>query len=348
MINTERLYPKDSVVLHVTEALNGGIHTALVHIIKMHPDCRHVLLIDSHSRDPLSPIEDFEQSGVTVIHWKRGYYNRVKHLRQVESTLCPSYIHLHSSWAGFFGRIFPLSAQIFYSPHAFAFQRRDVSIIARTFFFCIELVLQLNTDINIAFWPIEHQLFHKIAPAKKNRFNPLLILCTLKKCKEPIEFAKIGNLKPRIVCVGRISVQKDPKFFIDTINIIRRSVDIDVTWIGGGAATPSKDFEDAGIEVLEWLQPNSITKVLKNSHLSLITSAWESGPLTVYESLSSGTPVVWRNIGANRFLNWDHGNTPNEVAETVMDFLNLRKLDLLRDQKSSIITQLNLLLQKQG
>ena len=87
---------------------------------------------------------------------------------------------------------------------------------------------------------------------------------------------------------------------------------------------------------MEWLSQDSVANFLRSSSLLLVTSAWESGPLTVYESLSFGTPVVWRNIPANGFLGWNHGNTSEEVALTVLNFLEMNKADLCTSQLTSV------------
>lgn len=330
-----RLYPYKATILHVTEALNGGIHTALVHIIKSHPDCLHVLLSDSHPWDPLSPLEDFNLAGVIKIPWKSPSYKRIIHLRQVIAQFQPNIIHLHSSWAGFYGRILPSEKEIYYSPHAFAFQRRDISLISRSIYFLIELILQLNTTQNISFWPIEHRLFKWLTLFKKNIFSPILIAGTLQK-EMRLEPLSEAFVLPRIVCVARISPQKDPKFFIDTVQIIRKFRKVEVFWIGGGTSKERRDLENAQVQIVEWLSQDSVANFLRSSSLLLVTSAWESGPLTVYESLSFGTPVVWRNIPANGFLGWNHGNTSEEVALTVLNFLEMNKADLCTSQLTSV------------
>ena len=54
----------------------------------------------------------------------------------------PDLIHLHSSWAGLLGRLVPLGRRkIVYTPHCYAFERRDLSQVVRIGLWLVEKIL---------------------------------------------------------------------------------------------------------------------------------------------------------------------------------------------------------------
>jgi glycosyltransferase involved in cell wall biosynthesis len=202
----------------------------------------------------------------------------------------------------------------------------------------VELILQFNTHRNIAFWPVEVDYLDRFRVKRRTIFSDILIRNSLDR-EVPLKKRNnsIENQKKKLICIGRLSKQKDPQFFIETIAALRSTFEeIEVTWIGGGADELRELLISENINVIPWLSKSQIEQHLEECDLTVVTSAWESGPLTVYESLASGTPVAWRTISANSYLNWEHGESPQDLAHTIKLLLSEDKQALSENQLSDV------------
>jgi glycosyltransferase involved in cell wall biosynthesis len=71
-----------------------------------------------------------------------------------------------------------------------------------------------------------------------------------------------------------------------------------IVWIGSGDLDLIQLLENANVEVVSWMKKDEIWEFKNNFSASCIPSSWESGPLTLFESLSAGVPVICRSIPA--------------------------------------------------
>ena len=118
-----------ATVLHVVEAYGGGVQAAISSYVENSPDFDHIIFARQR---PAHDISDTQAASLTTVTGSLLQFliQAVKYARNTN----PSVIHLHSSYAGLI-RILPVGAEhIVYSPHCFAFYRRDMSVLSRAIF----------------------------------------------------------------------------------------------------------------------------------------------------------------------------------------------------------------------
>lgn len=320
-------------VLHVTESFNGGVHEAILRITLQTPSFQHYILGSPHIEDPISDNSRFNVD-VTFSNWNGNMIFRISQLRKYVKSNQPDIIHLHSSRAGFIGRIFlPMKSKIIYSPHAFGFQKLDTSKIVQKLIKFVEQLLQLRPSTNLAFWPIEYILFKEFRYVNRTYFSDILLHLFEDKKMEN----KLKDLQSiRVANIGRLAPQKDPDFFIDTVKFIRQEIDVVAFWIGGGQRFDITKFKQNRIEFIEWLKREDLEKFMTNIDLLIISSAWESGPMTLFESLSLGVPVAIRTTASSTSFGLGNGITTKELAISCIEIIRSDRKTLVNSQKERI------------
>jgi glycosyltransferase involved in cell wall biosynthesis len=186
-----------------------------------------------------------------------------------------------------------------YSPHCFAFERRDVSMTERLAYRAAEKGLARLTDGFACVSPHEATLAeglggNALVEHLVNTFEPLGSVAAV----EPTQL-----LDPlRLVSVGRVVPQKAPEMFGEIVQQLRaRGVAVDATWVGAGDDTAAWGALDrAGVHVTGWLPARSVPTVLASQSVYVHTASWEAGPIAVLDAMRSGLVVVVRRTPAYR------------------------------------------------
>jgi glycosyltransferase involved in cell wall biosynthesis len=117
----------------------------------------------------------------------------------------------------------------------------------------------------------------------------------------PIDVADCGpkgdHAPGDFVFVGRLSAEKGPRYFAQGA----RLAGVAPVFVGDGPerAALEKEFPEA--QFLGWRNPANVRETLRAARALVFPSVWYEGqPLTVYESLALGTPVVVSDICAGR------------------------------------------------
>ena len=135
-------------ILHITEPLSAGVFTAISDLVKGLPQHKHIVVhgLDRIQKN-ISP--DF-LAAVTLIPWKftKAALNPLKDilalylLLKIITKIKPDVIHLHSSKAGFLGRLASFllgyTQKTIYTPHGISFLRKDISQAKIAFFQYLE------------------------------------------------------------------------------------------------------------------------------------------------------------------------------------------------------------------
>ncbi|WP_025098439.1 glycosyltransferase [Burkholderia sp. A1] len=226
-------------------------------------------------------------------------------LRRHLVALDPQVVHLHSSFAGFVGRLASLGrlrhALFLYSPHCIAFMRRDVSALKRHLFVALERLACLRACRYIACSAserdaIETSLRQRAAVVE----NAVEIVPVRDEPRTPGAFVDV-------VTAGGVRIQKDPLRFAAIAHALRREL-IRFTWIGDGDAALKHRLRDAGVEVTGWLRRDEVLRRLGRADVYLSTSAWEGMPVSVIEAMSAGVAVLATRCSGNVDV-IDHGVT---------------------------------------
>ena len=146
-----------------------------------------------------------------------------------------------------------------------------------------------------------------------------------------------------VITTGRITAQKDPKFFIEVAGLVReRSPQAKFIWVGDGDPEAKRGLEGAGVNVTGWLEPDEVSSLLQRSGVYLHTASFEGFPISILEAAAIGLPIVVRSIPAYDGSPLRGAVTPTGVAELVAECLNgggmRRELNLLSAQLSAVST----------
>jgi glycosyltransferase involved in cell wall biosynthesis len=299
-------------VLHVTEALGGGVQSAIANYVDHLPEIEHAVF--SRARDGQStyswsrPVEHEHYSGGLA-----GFFVRlVRKVRQER----PDIVHLHSSFAGAARAVLPLGTAVVYSPHCYAMERRDLGVVPRAGFAAIEWLLARRTRAVIAVSGREASLSRRLS----SRVPVALAL-------NPAPFEAPASRAPssdpaEVVMVGRISPQKDPGLFA-AVAASTREAPWRYVWIGDGDPDARDALVRAGVEVTGWTPPEQAAQRVAQARLYLHSAAWEGGPLSTIEAATLGTPVLARDIPSMNSLGYAlAGERPEQLASAVTRYFS--------------------------
>ena len=300
--------------LHVIESFGSGSLSALLQYVRSTPHLEHHLLRRVRTTDyvpdgELSLFASVHELPASPLTWPRA-------LRSVVRSVEPEIVHAHSSFAGLFTRLSirtRAERRIVYTPHCFAFERRDVGRTKRTGFLFAEWLLALNTDTIVGCSEFEAERSARWRTCRRAVYVPNY---------SPSPASSAGSAVVtggEIVGVGRVVPQKDPEFFAGVIDALRGAeVPSRAVWIGSGEAQGVRTLNSSGVEVTGWLARSHAQARLEGAQVYVHTAQWEGFPMSVLEAAAAGVPIVARRIGAfsgapERWL----GETPEQLAALV-------------------------------
>ncbi|WP_144108534.1 glycosyltransferase [Paraburkholderia sp. BCC1886] len=225
----------------------------------------------------------------------------VSGLRRRLVELNPDIVHMHSSFAGFLGRVSTLfclpSTAFLYSPHCISFVRRDISPLKRYIFAGLELLACLKSCTYVGCSEsecesIRHYL-RRDAVLVENAVDRAVALQTDRHApKSPL------RTKQRIVTVGGIRVQKNPRLFAEIARSFNPD-DVEFVWIGDGDAEFKQTLAASNVRVTGWLTRAEVIEAVGEADIYLSTASWEGMPISLIEAMTLGTPVVASDCPGN-------------------------------------------------
>lgn len=312
-------------ILHVVDAWGGGVVTALSQFIKSTSEHEHFLAtrlqVAEHAPD--GELDQFR--GVEQL--PQGLASASRAVNRFASSIGADVIHAHSSLAGGIVRLGNRnrrSRRLIYTPHCFAFERRDISPLVRGGLYLAELALSLNTEVIAACSHREQDL----AAGMWSRGGTVYIPNSVERATtetDALEIPRFVGLDEEVTVamLGRISSQKDPGFYANVIDRLRAVAPrVNAQWIGGGNADLSVPMEAVGVTVSGWLPAREARKALKHVDIYVHTAAWEGFPMAILEAQAAGLLVVARDIPAlsGTCPDW-LGAEPDDVVERITSLL---------------------------
>ena len=321
-------------ILHVSDSFNAGVKIGIERVTECETSETHYLLWSAHSDSPRPLKSDLSSNYSETFEWRGNLIQKYFMLATLIRKIKPDILHLHSSIAGGLGRLQISKNRIFYSPHCYAFQRKDISNFVRVGLLLIERALKFRTDTYFLNWPIEIELTKKKIKTHNVIFYPIV----------DIERTRLAQYRAKVkhdvfLCVGRIRPQKDPKFLAECV---RHSLEnSNIEWVGSGDDKLKRELENVGIVVVPWKNHGQIWGEPFTPIAVLITSAWESGPLTLFESIQNGVPVISRSFDAIQYYGFESFLTPTSFGLEIDNFLinpNIRRNRFLDQQRNLLST----------
>lgn len=194
----------------------------------------------------------------------------------------PDIIHLHSSKAGMLGRVAFPARKVVYTVHGFD----SVRVANRKFLF-LEKMMQWRCKSIVAVSKYdEHglnieKINHNVTTIYNGTFTPAV-------CKDLL-FTVPAKYKKTILCVARLSPQKNVKLFMDVAALLPEYAFV---WIG------NQDSLEGNSDNVFFLGniPNA-AMYSSIADLFVLTSNYEGLPIVILEAMSLGKPIVASNVG---------------------------------------------------
>lgn len=311
-------------ILHVVESFGGGVTSALMSYVSSTPELEHHVLLRVREGDykPGGELEAFK----SVNTLPESHTKSIGVVRRVVSQVKPDIVHAHSSFAGAYVRLAVWNKKrqrIVYTPHCYAFERRDLNAPKRFVFRAVEHLLALNTYSIAACSRREASVLGKILAPKTvyvPNFAGDLERIVVASQSDSSGFPIVGS--------GRMAPQRDPFFFARIADVVHsRDTSVALGWIGGGQGTYQEALEKSGVKTTGWLSLPEALQTLKSSQVYIHTAAWDGFPMSVLESVALGVPTLVRKSPA--FF-----DAPAELVFSDEVALANAALDLVLDSKT--------------
>jgi glycosyltransferase involved in cell wall biosynthesis len=293
-------------VVHVTEAMGGGVLYLLHQLIKaqieagfdvtlvhsIRPDTPASEVLDQLFPLPISRVVIPMTTNISMKADFKSFQDIAKLLRALQ----PDVIHLHSSKAGALGRVAAravrLENSVYYSPHGFSFLRRDVSLLKRAMFFSLEVIGGFFGGKIIVSSASEGKLANKLVGQHR--------VSIVENCTDVPELTwpkRDANDRVRVISAGRLCYQKAPWCFWKLSESLH-SENAEFIWIGDGELRGQ--LEDAAayskVRVTGWLDRNNLWREMYASDVFVVNSLWEGMPLTLLDAQAIGLPAVVSDV----------------------------------------------------
>lgn len=319
-------------IVHVVECFAGGVFSFLYNLANELDNEEYIVIYGTNRNNTPSSFRDKFPPNTKFIPWKnagrslnplkdiKALWELYTILRKIDNI---DIIHLHSSKAGFLGRIVSFllgkSKKTIYTPHAISFLRLDVSSKKRKIFIWMEKFASFFGGKIVACSKSE-----KEAIEEQGIKNVTFINNGIK----PLEIEKKVNTSDKIIIisVGRLSIQKNPKLFNDIALEFIDNPNIQFIWCGDGEL--KSELISPNIKCTGWIERRTLENYLANADIYLSTSLWEGLPLSVLEAMSIGLPLVLSDCVGNRDLVKNNGFLYSNRFEAVTYINELLKRNI--------------------
>jgi len=296
------------IVLHVLEPFASGITSAVGAISGELKDFDHIVIHGSRNwTEDAENVKKRFPRNVKFIEWKYAgreisLVDDFKALKELILILKPfkktgdRVVHLHSSKAGFLGRLacrLLNIKEVIYTPHCGAFLRTDISPSKRKLYRFFEKLGGCFGGRLVGCGKSEADIYKKIV--KKTAFVSNGV--APKEKREPEETRNL------ISFTGIASLQKDPEMWSEIASSCAKAAGecgFSFCWIGDGPLADKIDRKC--VNLTGWKSACEVEKLLEKTAIYISTSAWEGLPYGVLEAMNCGCALLLRNVPGNREL----------------------------------------------
>ena len=292
------------LIIHVLDPFAGGLATFLRLLTEQLSDDYHVII--HGERNELASFKEvrtlFPKKNIRFIQWKsvqrnlsaskdfKAYAELVSILRRFKSA---DVVHLHSSKAGFLGRIACRQLgikQIIYTPNGAPFLINDASK------FKLKLYETLEKFANYLGGKVVCSSESEQKEYVERGIKADFINNGTKIGKHSFIKDKDYN-KFRIVTSGRVADQKNPKIFNEIAEAFIDLSHFEFVWIGDGENLT--DLLAPNIKITGWLSKEGVRQEIAKADLYLSTSYFEGLPFSVMEAMALGKCLLLSDCTGN-------------------------------------------------
>ena len=287
-------------IVHVLEPFVSGVSSAVISITEQLPDMKHVVVHGSRALvDTVENVRAQFPRQTEFVEWKSAgreisLSRDLRALKELTAILRPyanaeAVIHLHSSKAGFLGRVACAIlgiSRVIYTPHCASFLRADIGFFKRHLFRFLERVGVSFGGKVVGCGKSEALLYSSLGRGASWVSNGVRISAP---SKDP---------RPRFVSFSGVTgAQKDPALFNELALAFK---DQPFCWIGDG---PLRDKLGArNITVTGWADGETVNAWLDKTLVYLSASAWEGLPFGALEAMNRSCALLLRDVPGNRDL----------------------------------------------
>lgn len=301
-------------VLHVTECYAGGVRHAIRTIVSLTPEHEHHLLWTGDD------VPDRDNGYTSTTKMAGSVIRRVWQIRKRAREIGADLLHAHSSWAGFYTRVFPQPIPVIYQPHAYVLAKPDLSGWKKAFYHTAEKYLAGHTDAVVALTDAEARIASSISP--RTVIFRLPNVASVRPLERVGRRFPNGNRQPQVITVGRLCAQKDPGFFLRTSEIVHKQrPDVRFVWAGDGDQEAKQQLENGDVHVTGWLESEDLERELCEADMYLHTASYEGFPISVLDAAAFNLPIVVRDIPALEAVDLLRGRSERECAGLIIGML---------------------------
>jgi glycosyltransferase involved in cell wall biosynthesis len=316
-------------IIHIAESFAGGVYDFISDLTKGMPNEDHVVIHGLRSNTPDNFLKDFPPH-TRFILWEDAS-REISPIQDIKALISlikilkshndASIVHLHSSKAGFLGRIaarfLGIQHKVIYTPHGVSFLRKDVSALKHKIFVWLEKTGSWFGGQTVACSKSEMEAFHQYRLPATYINNGI-------ECKNSSTTQSTDKKKLCIGTIGRISAQKNPILFNSIAKSFQDDTTVEFLWIGDGEL--KEKLTSPNINTTGWITREEVDKYLENIDIYLSTSLWEGLPLSVLQAMCAHKPLLLSNCVGNKDLvkNGYNGkifHNENEGIEFLTDLL---------------------------
>lgn len=281
-------------ILHVTECHDGGVSRAIRKLVELTSQHSHYLLI--HGSDAESPPSALE----TKRFQSAGTLGRTFELKKAVSDLQPDFVHLHSSWAGAYGRLIRLGPKIIYQPHCYKFDDPNLARPKRWLYKFAEKILSFRSNATVVLSPHERNLSLGLNSNAQCFYVPNVPSCGASTPSQNVTDGSLRDAKC-VIMVGRICSQKDPSFYGEVARLAGTNPTLRnwvFRWVGDGETEFKHALEAEGVKVSGWKSGVELLSELDAADYYVHSAAYEGFPISILDAAARGLPVIARAIDA--------------------------------------------------
>lgn len=277
----------------------GGAQTVVANIANNICDNHDVIVASGEGDGKMWDMLDPKVQRVHCKHLKRNisFFNDLRawyELRKLYKKYKPDVIHLHSSKAGFLGRLACPSKKIVYTVHGF-----DTIRLANRRFLSLEKMMQKRCHSIVAVSEYDKCNLH--AEKIENNVTTVYNGTAHPVVPENISLGIPSKYKKTVLCIARTSYPKNSTLFIEVAKLLPQYAFV---WIGNKepvSDTPENVFFLGNI--------HNAAMYCSLADVFMLPSEYEGLPIVIIEAMSYGKPVVASNVGGISELvhNGDNG-----------------------------------------
>lgn len=291
-------------VLHVAETWTGGVGIYLTALILQQledPRVERIILACSAARTP-TPLAFEPHPKVEIVRYVSsraplGVLTASRSIKRIAERVQPDLVHLHSTFAGVYGRLFELGFPVVYCAHGWAFTQ-DVSQASKRAYGTVEAFLARNTAAVVhishdeqraalhygVHAPIDRVVLHGTRAPRYGTTAPL----------------KVDPSSINLGFIGRFDRQKGTDLLLQVFADVPRK-DMHLYLVGAfdresankGQTLPPQER----VTVVGWVPEQDIDTYISSFDALVIPSRWEGFGFVAAEAMRNGKPVIVSHRG---------------------------------------------------